>query len=66
MQLFDYVLYSLELHKVESEIRNQVKKYMQVFETETLVQDSFQEFISYLNPTLEYDVMTKVHLKAMN
>ena len=33
MKLFDYVLYSLDLHKVDPEIKNQVKKYMQLFET---------------------------------
>lgn len=38
---------------------------MQVFETQTLVQDSFQEFISYLNPTLEYEVMITIHLQGL-
>ena len=57
MKIFDYVMYSLDIHKVEPQIKNQVTKYMQLFEEVTLVQDSFEEFIEYLNPTLEYNVM---------
>ena len=57
MKIFDYVMYSLDIHKVEPQIKNQVTKYMQLFEEVTLVQNSFEEFIEYLNPTLEYNVM---------
>jgi hypothetical protein len=40
-------------------------KYMQVFEEVTLVQGTFKEFISYLNPTLDYNVLCNIYYKEL-
>lgn len=61
----DYVHFSLDIHKAPFEIKSQVKKYMQTFEMVTQVQQSYLQFLDYLNPYLKYVVINRLFFQIL-
>ena len=55
----------MDCHKVPLFVRAQINQYMRLFEDNATVQQSYLDFLEYLNPHLEYNVIKQLHLELL-